>query len=106
MLRGQSSFSLKRVLHNPLTFGQFQSSLVGTHLLADFFTADLPHCRSRTLGAEKIFPDHSPKGFNEREIKNSSDNEDGQGFHQGSIGQGTQQFPPLLSYKNKNITVR
>ncbi|MDY2849783.1 MAG: ribonucleotide-diphosphate reductase subunit alpha [Bacteroidaceae bacterium] len=47
MLREQSSFSLKRV----------------------FFTSDLPNCRSRTSGCRKNLPDHSPKGFNEREIK-------------------------------------
>jgi hypothetical protein len=46
----QSSFSLKRV----------------------FFTADLPYCRYRTSGGRKIFPCHSPKGFNEREIKNET----------------------------------
>ena len=42
------------------------------------------------LDAEKIFPGHSPKGFNEREIKKFERNEYGQGFHQGSRGQGTQ----------------
>ena len=46
----QSSFSMKRV----------------------FFTADMPNCRSRTSGCRKNLPDHSPKGFNEREIKNGT----------------------------------
>ena len=75
MLREQSSFS-------PKEYSSQQTGLIAVSAL---------------LEAEKIFPCHSPKGFNEREIKKRNDNEHGQGFHQGSRGQGTQQFLPLLS---------